>query len=112
MSNKQHMKNLSLAAAAAMTLGAGAVSAEQNPFAVESMPSGVMHLAEMKCGEGKCGNMGGQQKGMAEGKCGGGMASKEKKMGEGKCGNMQKKPKKAMEGKCGEGKCGNMSMPN
>ncbi len=113
----KQLKNLGLAAAAAMSMGAShAASADQNPFAVHTMTHGTQQLAMMegKCGEGKCGNMqmmGQGKKGMAEGKCGGGMQpGKKKKMDEGRCGNMQKKPKKAMEGKCGEGKCGNMAM--
>jgi uncharacterized low-complexity protein len=64
---------------------AGAVSAAENPFGMQSLDtSSMMQLAEGKCGEGKCG----------EGKCG-----KSGKCGEGKCGHDEK-------GKCGEGKCG------
>lgn len=113
--SKQHqsLKNLGLAVAVSMG-SAGTAQAEQNPFAVEHMTSGMVQMAAMegRCGEGKCGNMqmGGSKKGMAEGKCGGGIQGKKKKMDEGKCGNMQKKPKTATEGKCGEGKCGNMAM--
>jgi uncharacterized low-complexity protein len=54
-------------------------SAADNPFAVKSLESGYMQLAEA-----------GSDKGTGEGKC-----------GEGKCGS-----KTGGEGKCGEGKCG------
>jgi uncharacterized low-complexity protein len=77
-------------------------NADANPFGMQNLESGYMHVAEGKCGEGKkdkeakCG----------EGKCGGEKA-KEAKCGEGKCGEgMMNKSEKAKEAKCGEGKCG------
>lgn len=72
-------------------------SAADNPFAVKSLDSGYMQLAEAgsdkgtgegKCGEGKCGS-----KTEGEGKCG------SKTEGEGKCGS-----KTGGEGKCGGSK--------
>lgn len=107
--NSKTLKNLGLAMGAAAVMGmSSAASADQNPFAVETMQSGYMQLAmEGKCGEGKCGNMKGKDAAgkKMEGKCGN---MKDEKSGmEGKCGNMKKEKK--MEGKCGEGKCGNMS---
>jgi uncharacterized low-complexity protein len=61
----------------------GMANAAENPFGAAQLESGYMLLAgtdaEGKCGEGKCGNKGG------EGACGG---------------------DKGGEGKCGEGKCG------
>ena len=83
------------------------VNADANPFGMQNLESGYMHVAEGKCGEGK-------DKMKKEGKCGEGKCGegkmkaegdkmkKEGKCGEGKCGGDKAKK----EGKCGEGKCG------
>ena len=97
-------------------------NADANPFGMQNLESGYMHVAEAdtkgkegKCGgekakEAKCGESKGEKAKEAkcgEGKCGGEKA-KEAKCGEGKCGGkgMENKSDKAKEAKCGEGKCG------
>jgi uncharacterized low-complexity protein len=106
---KSMKKSLSIALGttfvAAMS-AAPVANADVNPFGMQNLESGYMHVAEGKCGEGKakegkCGE--GKAK---EAKCGEGKA-KEAKCGEGKCGEgMMNKSDKAKEAKCGEGKCG------
>jgi uncharacterized low-complexity protein len=83
------------------SIGGISTASADNPFAINSLESGYMVVAE-KTGEGKCGTAkcGGEKKEemkekMHEGKCGGEKAEK----AEGKCGEGKK-----MEGKCGEGK--------
>jgi len=85
MSNKT-ITPVAIVVGAALTGGlsmANLANAAENPFGAAQLESGYMMLAgaetEGKCGEGKCGNKGG------EGSCGG---------------------DKGGEGKCGEGKCG------
>lgn len=108
-------KSVSVAVGAAFVAAMSAapvVNAETNPFAMQSLDSGYMQLAEGKCGEGKCGE--GKKTTKMEGKCGEGKkeSSMEGKCGEGKkadrmegkCGESKKATR--MEGKCGEGKCG------
>jgi uncharacterized low-complexity protein len=56
--------------AAAMTTSP-AVSADSNPFGMQSLQSGYMQLAEGKCGEGKCGEKKAKEAKCCEGKCGG-----------------------------------------
>ncbi|MDQ5768570.1 hypothetical protein [Thiothrix subterranea] len=113
---------------AVVTLGAGAVSAE-NPFAANTLTNGYMQLAEnkadgeMKCGAGMCGaNMK-----AGEGKCGGDMdcpadADKDGKVTKeefmthhekmfteadaDKDGSLSADERKALHSKMGEGKCG------
>jgi len=91
---KSMKKSLSIALGttfvAAMS-AAPVANADANPFGMQNLESGYMHVTEGKCGEGKCG----------EGK---GEKAKEAKCGEGKCG--EGKGEKAKEAKCGEGKCG------
>jgi uncharacterized low-complexity protein len=101
MMNKSN-KSLALAvsSAFALSIGAAAINAAENPFAIKSLSSGYQvadnheKAKDGKCGEGKCGH-GDKAK---DGKCG------EGKCGEGKCGESMKKEMK--DGKCGEGKCG------
>ena len=100
---KNTMKK-SLSAAAGLTFAATmsaspVANADANPFGMQTLESGYMHVAEGKCGEGKCGEKAKEAK-CGEGKCG--EKAKEAKCGEGKCGES----KKAKEAKCGEGKCG------
>lgn len=93
-----------IALGSAIALGAlsAAVSASENPFAINELSSGYQLAQadsgekdkEGKCGEGKCGEEGAAKKD-AEGKC-----------GEGKCGEDKAAADKMGEGKCGEGKCG------
>ena len=71
-----------------------------NPFTTNTLESGYqlnasLQVAEMKCGEGKCGSNMKSDKSAAEMKC-----------GEGKCGSSMSSDKSASEGKCGEAKCG------
>ena len=83
-------------------------NADANPFGMQNLESGYMHVAEGKCGEGKKAKEAkcGEGKKAKEAKCGGEKA-KEAKCGEGKCGEgMMNKSEKAKEAKCGEGKCG------
>ena len=90
--------------AAAMT-ASPVVSADANPFGMQNLESGYMHVAEGKCGEGKCGGDKAKEK-MSD-------KAKEAKCGEGKCGGDKAKEKmsdKAKEAKCGEGKCGEGKM--
>jgi uncharacterized low-complexity protein len=103
--NKSMKKSLAVALgttfAAAMS-ASPVVNAEANPFGMQNLESGYVHVADAKCGgskdaaktegEGKCGAS--KDKMTKEGKCG------EGKCGEGKCGEKRK----ANEGKCGEGK--------
>ena len=90
-----------LGASMLATALAPAVSAAENPFALNELKSGYQlaqaETTDSKPAEGKCG----------EGKCGGGKMGEDKggdKTGtEGKCGGAAK----GAEGKCcGEGKCG------
>ena len=94
---KKSIRLVTATLAGSMTM-AGAVSAEENIFSIQELPTGYMvadsHM-EGKCGEGKCGEGKNSEGKCGEGKCGEGKSS-EGKCGEGKCG----------EGKCGEGKCG------
>jgi uncharacterized low-complexity protein len=113
---------------AVVTLGTGAVNAE-NPFVAETLSSGYMQLAEnkaggeMKCGAGMCGaNMK-----AGEGKCGGDMdcpadtdkdgnVTKEEFMTHhekmftdadaDKDGSLSAEERKALHSKMAEGKCG------
>jgi uncharacterized low-complexity protein len=91
---------LAVSSAFALSIGAAAINAAENPFAIKSLSSGYQvadnheKAKDGKCGEGKCGH-GDKAK---DGKCG------EGKCGEGKCGESMKKEMK--DGKCGEGKCG------
>jgi uncharacterized low-complexity protein len=98
-------------ALAVSMIASSAVSAAENPFAMQSLESGYQvaadeakdKKAEGKCGEGKCG-----EGKCGEGKCGASATSDKKadgKCGEGKCGASATSDKKA-DGKCGEGKCG------
>lgn len=88
-------------ALAVSVIASSAVSAAENPFAMQSLKSGYQvgadeakdKKADGKCGEGKCGASKTSDK-KADGKC-----------GEGKCGASTSSDKKA-DGKCGEGKCG------
>ena len=107
---KKTMKK-SLSTAAGITFVAAmsaspVANADANPFGMQNLEGGYMHVAEAegKCGEGKCGE---GKKAKKEGKCG------EGKCGEGKCGEGKKTENegkcggdKAKEAKCGEGKCG------
>jgi uncharacterized low-complexity protein len=112
--NNSMKKSLSIALgttfAAAMS-AAPVANADVNPFGMKNLESGYMHVAEGKCGEGKCGEGKAKEGTCGEGKakegtCGEGKA-KEAKCGEGKCGEgMMNKSDKAKEAKCGEGKCG------
>lgn len=98
---KPLMNTIALGSAIALGVCSVAVSASQNPFAINELSSGYQLAQadgtekdrEGKCGEGKCGEDGAGMKD-AEGKC-----------GEGKCGE-DKDADKTGEGKCGEGKCG------
>ena len=87
MSDKNKLNPLSVALGTTFAISLAsspAINAAENPFAANQLSNGGYQVAEEgKCGEGKCGDKGG------EGKC-----------GEGKCGD------KGGEGKCGEGKCG------
>jgi len=92
---KSVKKSLSVAMGATFLAAMSATpvaNADENPFGMQSLKSGYMHVAQNddddagkeKAKEAKCG----------EGKCGEGKMKKEGKCGEGK----------AKEGKCGEGK--------
>jgi uncharacterized low-complexity protein len=87
--------SLALTAALGTT---GALIAAENPFGMQTLDSGYLHVADAKTGDGKCGaNMKSE-----EGKCSGNVKSEE-----GKCGASKKTVEtKAVDGKCGEGKCG------
>ena len=117
-------KSLSIALgttfAAAMS-AAPVANADVNPFGMQNLESGYMHVAEGKAKEGTCGEGKAKEGTCGEGKakegtCGEGKAkegtcgegkAKEAKCGEGKCGEgMMNKSDKAKEAKCGEGKCG------
>jgi len=78
------------------------VNADANPFGMQNLESGYIHVAEAKCGASK------DAAATTEGKCGASKdaAKTEGKCGEGKCGEKRK----ANEGKCGEGKCGEGKM--
>ncbi|WP_137718819.1 hypothetical protein [Methylobacillus flagellatus] len=86
------------------SLAATSASAAENPFALKTLSSGYMVVADKgadgKCGTGKCA----AEKGK-EGSCGGDKAMEGKcsadKAKEGSCSG-----DKAKEGKCGTGKCG------
>ena len=108
---KSMKKSLSIALGttfvAAMS-AAPVANADVNPFGMQNLESGYMHVAEGKCGEGKKA----KEAKCGEGKCGEGKKAKEAKCGEGKCGEgMMNKSDKAKEAKCGgdkakEAKCG------
>lgn len=92
-----------LGTAFATTLSAGAVAAEQNPFALRELDSGYAQLAEgeaakdtkqQACGQGKCGA---QMMQNPEMKCGAGMQ------------DMQKQ--EAAKAKAVETKCAGMTPP-
>ena len=93
---------LAVSGAFALSIGAAAVNAAENPFAIKSLSNGYQvadhheKAKDGKCGEGKCGH-GDKDAKAKDGKC-----------GEGKCGAEMKKDgaEKAKDGKCGEGKCG------
>ena len=97
--NKTMKKSLSLALGTTFVAAMSAspmANADANPFGMQNLESGYMHVAEGKCGEGKMKKEGKCGEGKCgEGKCGEGKMKKEGKCGEGK---MNK------EGKCGEGK--------
>ena len=104
---KSMKKSLSIALGTTFVAAISAApvaNADTNPFGMQNLESGYMHVAEAEAGdkakEAKCG----------EGKCGEGKMKKEGKCGEGKCGEGEGKAK-AKEGKCGgdkakEAKCG------
>ena len=93
----QSRKPLAMALGAAFLASSVAplASAAADPFSAEQLRGGYDLASygdhEGKCGEGKCGEAGGDKD--TEGKC-----------GEGKCGEAG--GDKDTEGKCGEGKCG------
>ena len=102
--NKTMKKSLSLALGTTFVAAMSAspmANADANPFGMQNLESGYMHVAEGKCGEGKMKKEGKCGEGKCgEGKCGEGKMKKEGKCGEGKCGEGKMKK----EGKCGEGK--------
>jgi uncharacterized low-complexity protein len=104
--NKSMKKSLAVALgttfAAAMS-ASPVVNAEANPFGMQNLESGYVHVADAKCGGSKD-----AAKTEGEAKCGANKdkMKKEGKCGEGKCGEKRK----ANEGKCGEGKCGEGKM--
>ena len=95
---------LAVTSAFVLSIGATAVNAAENPFAIKSLSSGYQvadhheegKMKDGKCGEGKCG---------AEMKKEGAAKAKDGKCGEGKCGAEMKK-EGAANAKDGEGKCG------
>ena len=107
MTKNNHLKQLSILTAAALTMSAAPLASADstaNPFGMTELSQGYnLAAAEGKCGEGKCG---GSERKSSEGKCGEGKCggSKSDKAAEGKCGGNKKA--KAAESKCGEGKCG------
>jgi uncharacterized low-complexity protein len=108
---------LAVSSAFVLSIGATAVNAAENPFAIKSLSSGYQvadnhadKAKDGKCGEGKCGAEKAKDGKCGEGKCGAEKA-KDGKCGEGKCGAEMRKDgaktdAKAKDGKCGEGKCG------
>ena len=115
MATSKTALTLALGSAIAASLVAAPASANENPFAAQSMEKGYMvaeaapeagKAVEAKCGvkskEGKCGNKAKAK----EGKCGGMKSATDadtnkKMMKEGKCGEGMCGGKSAKEGKCG-----------
>lgn len=99
---KTKMLGIAVGTAMGLTLTAGAVNAEVNPFEMTKLASGYTVAMSDTPDEGKCGG----DKAMKDGKCGGDKATEAKcggdKAKEAKCGGDKTKT----EGKCGEGKCG------
>ena len=86
MSEKSKLKPVSIAVGTTFALSLAAsplAGAADNPFSVTPQSSGYM-VAEGSCGEGKCGDKGGEDKN-GEGTCGDKGA--EDKNGEGTCGD-------------------------
>lgn len=99
MSNLKKPLSIAMGATFVAAMASSPIAnADSNPFGMQALDSGYIHVAEGKCGEnkdkeGKCG----ESKEKAEGKCGEGKCGEKRKDNEGKCGE---------EGKSKEGKCG------
>lgn len=107
MKKDNHLKQLSILTAAALTISAAPLASADstpNPFGMTELSQGYnLAAAEGKCGESKCGS---SKSKTSEDKCG---SSKSDKAAEGKCGEAKcgaSKKAKAAESKCGEAKCG------